>query len=93
MSDILQGLEGVVCLIHDILVYGKSQEEHNKHLTAVLHKVVAAEITLNLEKYEFSCKGIKFLGQLVDKQGICADPDKLKAIQKIKEPKNVTKLC
>ena len=92
MSDILQGLEGVFCLIHDILVYGKSQEEHNKHLTAVLHKVAAAEITLNLEKYEFSCKEIKFLGQLVDKQGIHADPNKVKAIQKIKEPKNVTEL-
>ena len=35
MSDILQGLEGVVCLIDDILVYGKTQEEHDKHLTIV----------------------------------------------------------
>ena len=61
-------------------------------MTAVLHKVAAAEITLNLEKYEFSCKEIKFLGQLVDKQGIHADPNKVKAIQKIKEPKNVTEL-
>ena len=76
----------------DILVYGKSQEEHDKHLTAVLHKVAAAGITLNLEKCEFSCKEIKFLGQLVDKQGIRADPNKVKAIQQMKEPKNVTEL-
>ena len=58
-------------------------KEHGKHLTAVLHKV-AAGITLNLEKCEFSCKEIRFLGQLVDKQGICADPNKVKAIQQIK---------
>ena len=92
MSDILQGLEGVVCLMDDILVYGKSQEEHDKHLTAVLHKVAAAGITLNLEKCEFSCKEIKFLGQLIDKQGIRTDPNKVKAIQQMKEPKNVTEL-
>ena len=35
MSEILQGLDGVVCLIDDILVYGKDQEEHDTHLTAV----------------------------------------------------------
>ena len=67
-------------------------KEHDKHLTAVLHKV-AAGITLNLEKCEFSCKEIRFLGQLVDKQGICTDPNKVKAIQQMKEPKNVTELC
>ena len=77
MSDILQGLESVVCLMDDILVYGKSQEEQDKHLTAVLHKVAAARITLNLEKCEFSCKEVKILDQLIDKQDICADPNKL----------------
>ena len=38
MSDILQGLECVFCLIDDILVYEKTQEEHDKHLTVVLQK-------------------------------------------------------
>ena len=87
MSDILQGLGGIVCLIDDILVYENSQEEHDKHLTAVSHKVAAAGITLNLEKCEISCKEIKFLGLLVDKQGICADPNKVRAIQQMKEPR------
>jgi len=40
MSDILQGLEGVVCLIDDILAYGKTQEEHDKHLTVVYKKLL-----------------------------------------------------
>ena len=92
MSDILQGLEGVVCLIDDILVYGKTQEEHDKHLTVVLQKVAAAGITLNPAKCEFSCKEIRFLGQLVDTQGVRADPSKVKAIQQMKEPKNISEL-
>ena len=32
MSEVLQGLEGVVCLIDDILIYGKAQTVHGKHL-------------------------------------------------------------
>ena len=92
VSDILQGLEGVICLIDDILVYGKTQEEHDKHLTVVLQKVAAAGIILNPAKCEFSCKEIIFLGQLVDTQGVRADPSKVKAIQQMKEPKNISEL-
>ena len=36
MNKILDGLSGVACLIDDILVYGKSQAEHDRHLEAVL---------------------------------------------------------
>jgi len=71
MLDILQGLEGVVCLIDDILVYKRTQEEYDKHLTAVLQKVAA----------------VGMRGQSVDTQGICADPSKVKAIQQMLEPK------
>jgi len=44
MSYVLQGLEGVVCLIDDILVHGKTQEEHDKHLTIVLQKLLQQEL-------------------------------------------------
>ena len=39
MSRILDGLEGVVCLIDDVLVFGKSQEEHNARLLAVFKRL------------------------------------------------------
>lgn len=32
MNRILEGLDGVVCLIDDILVFGKDQDEHDKRL-------------------------------------------------------------
>jgi len=32
MSRILEGLEGVVCQIDDILVFGKDQEQHDRRL-------------------------------------------------------------
>ena len=35
MSQILADLEGTICLIDDILIYGKTQEEHDARLTSV----------------------------------------------------------
>lgn len=42
MTEILAGLPGVVCLIDDMLVHGKTQEEHDEHLHAVLSRLSEA---------------------------------------------------
>ena len=42
MSRILEGLEGVVCQIDDILVFGKDQEEHDRRLYQVLKRLESA---------------------------------------------------
>lgn len=50
VPDVTEGLYGVVCHIDDVLVWGRSQEEHDVHLHAVLHKMENAGVTLNLDK-------------------------------------------
>ena len=92
MSDILSGLKGVVCLIDDVLVYGATQEEHDKNLLAALNRIQDAGLTLNREKCVFSTTTIKFLGQVVDANGIKPDPDKITAISDIPQPTNITEL-
>lgn len=92
MSEILQDLEGVVCLIDDILMYGKTLEDHDKHLTAVLLKIAEAGVTLNDEKCEIPQNQVKFLGQLVDSNGIHPDPGKVTAIKLMNVPTNITEL-
>ena len=77
MGDIVSGLEGVVCLVNDILVFGETQEEHGRCLTAVLARIKDAGLTLNREKCQFNRTSIKLLGQVVDGAGIRPDPDKL----------------
>ena len=39
MSEILSGLEGVVCMVDDVLVHGRTQEEHDQRLDAVLARI------------------------------------------------------
>ena len=92
MSAILRDLEGVVCLIDDILVYGKTQQEHDDRLHAVLKRLEEAGLTLNKEKCEFSRRQVKFLGQILSEDGIQSDPDKVAAIVQMKEPTTVKEM-
>ena len=66
MSAILSGLEGVVCQMDDVLVFGRDQTEHDTRLTAVLKRIESAGATLNPDKCEFSRKTLKFLGHILD---------------------------
>ena len=92
MSKILSGLEGLVCQMDDVLVFGANQDEHDKRLTAALERIEKAGVTLNPDKYEFNKRTVKFLGHLVDENGIRADPEKTSAILKMEPPRNVSEL-
>ena len=92
MSAILSGLEGQVCQTDDILVFGRDQAEHDRCLRAVLRRIESAGATLNPEKCEFSRSEVKFLGHIVDGNGIRADPEKTSAIRDMKPPENVSEL-
>lgn len=92
MSQILEGLKGVVCMMDDILIYGSTQAEHDSHLISVLDKIKASGATLNEDKCQFSKKSIKFLGHIIDGNGIRPDPDKVRAIVEMTSPVNVTEV-
>ena len=89
MYEILDDLEGVVCLIDDILIHGKSQEEHDERLSQVLCRLQKEGLTLNKAKCKFSQRQVPFLGQVVDEAGIKPDPSKVAAIRNVPVPTNV----
>ena len=89
MYEILGDLEGVVCLIDDILIHGKSQEEHDERLSQVLCRLQKEGLTLNKAKCKFSQRQVPFLGQVVDEAGIKPDPSKVAAIRNVPVPTNV----
>ena len=76
----------------DILIHGSNQQEHNECLIAVLEQLQKFHITLNKEKCVFSTGSAKFLGHVIDQEGIKPDPLKVQAIQDMEEPKSVNDL-
>ena len=92
MSDILTGLEGVVCMMDDVLIHGQTAKEHDERLDRVLQRLQEAGLTLNRQKCHFSQSQVKFLGQIVDSDGIRPDPDKVRAIREVPPPTNVSEV-
>ena len=79
-------------MIDNVLVHGKTQQKHDHRLMAVLNRLCKAKVTLNKEKCKYSKYSITFLGQIIDQSGIRPDLDKVKAIQDMQEPQNITEL-
>ena len=78
--QVLEGTDGALCQMDDILGYGKSVGEHNQ-----------ANLTLNEElKCEFSKPSVEFLGTLIDSEGVHVSPKKVEAILKMKTPQHQT---
>ena len=86
----LEGLEGVVCQVDDILVYGDSEAEHDQRLSNVLKRLEEAQITLNKKKCVFSAKSVHYLGHIIDREDIHPDPEKLAAIAELEPPTDIT---
>ena len=92
MEAILSGLDGALCHMDDVLIFGKTQEEHDARLHSALQTIQKAGVTLNLEKCEFSRQRLTFLGHVIDKEGVSPDPKKTSAIAAMPKPTTRTEL-
>ena len=91
MSRILEGLDGVEVYQDDVIVHGNGQE-HDARLEAVMKRIASSGLKLNKKKCHIRQKSINFLGHKISADGIAANAEKVKAIQQMKEPTNVTEL-
>ena len=82
----------VVIYLDGITVYSKSDEDHLKHLKQVFDKCRKFGLSLNPKKSSFVVQEGKLLGHIVTKSGICIDPGRVEAIQKIVFPRNKKEL-
>ena len=92
MTDLLTGLDGIVCHMDDILVHGKTKAEHDRRLRDVLDRMKNSGLTLNERKCLFGVNSVKFLGHIIDNNGLHPDPKKTAAIQNFPTPQNRTEL-
>ena len=89
MQEVLQGLNGVANLIDDVGVHGRTKEEHDGRLQAVMERMKTAGVTLNEKKCKFGCTSLKYLGFIVSSDGILPDDSKVAAITKFPQPKDI----
>jgi hypothetical protein len=75
--------------IDDILVYLRSEEEHEEHLHLALQKVWEHRLYAKLSKCEFWMKQVAFLGHVISKGGISVDPSKVQDVLSWNAPMSV----
>uniref|UniRef100_A0A1X7UNT5 Reverse transcriptase domain-containing protein n=1 Tax=Amphimedon queenslandica TaxID=400682 RepID=A0A1X7UNT5_AMPQE len=61
MSHILSGLDGVICLVDDVLVFGSNKRKHDSRLMRSLEQIRTAGVTLNKDTCEFGKEKFCFL--------------------------------
>ena len=92
MDNILQGLYGVCTYLDDILVTGKTADEHIKNLNAVLTRLREAGMRLKKAKCQFSLRKIEYLGHVISSKGLEPATSKVTAIVDAPSPHNVSQL-
>ncbi|KAL4021210.1 hypothetical protein IC575_020002 [Cucumis melo] len=70
----------VIVFIDDILIYSKTEVEHEEHLHMVLETLRANKLYAKFSKCKFWLKQISFLGHVVPKVGVSVDPAKIEAV-------------
>ncbi|XP_037811309.1 uncharacterized protein K02A2.6-like [Lucilia sericata] len=89
MDSLLAGLEGVVVFLNDILISAPNRKLHCERLERVLTVFRDAGFKLSPEKCEFFRKEIKYLGHVIDKNGLRMNPEKVRNITEIPYSNNV----
>ena len=83
----------VIVFIDDILIYSRTPEEHEHHLTIMLQNLRENNLYAKIRICAFWMKEVKFLGHVVSKQGVAVDPAKIEVVMKWEPPKNVMEVC
>ncbi|GJT77316.1 putative reverse transcriptase domain-containing protein [Tanacetum coccineum] len=85
----------VIVFIDDILIYSKSNqehEEHEEHLKLILDLLKKEELYTKFSKCEFWIPKVQFLGHVIDSKGIHVDLAKIESIKYWASPKAATEI-
>ena len=94
ISQILADIEGAINISDDIIVFGKTQGDHDRTLNQlqVLQKVSGNNLTLNAKKFEFNKSSLQFFGFILSDGSVKPDPKKVEDIQTLAPPTNTKEL-
>ena len=92
MDRILQNVEGVKCLLDDILIVGRTREEALKRLDKTLSILEDQGLKLKESKCKLLKEEVSYLGLLIGADGLKTDPRKVKAVLDAPPPTNEKEL-
>ena len=91
MDLVLSGLLWDSCLVYldDIIVYSVTFSQHLERLAAVFDRLSRADLKLKASKCQLFREEVRFLGHIISKRGIAADPEKVKVVASWPRPRDL----
>jgi hypothetical protein len=88
MDNNLEDLEGVASIADDVCVFGKTEEEHDTNLQALMKRAEDRGLIFNSGKCLIKQTSISFFGNVYTQDGIQPDPAKVEDIRNMPNPEN-----
>ena len=79
IKDVLLGLPGCISIHDNILVYGKTPQEHETNLALCLARIIGKGLTICRSKCTFGATSVSWYGYIFSAAGMLADPSNIKA--------------
>jgi transposase InsO family protein len=90
MDCVLTGLNHETCFIYmdDVIVFAENVKEHNKRLDKVLKRLKDNNLKVQVQKCAFLRKEIRYLGHIIDQEGIRPDPRTVEKVRNFIKPRD-----
>ena len=89
LDAIFLSIPGVTGIADDMIIYGKTDLEHDQHLINFLEVCRKNTLTLNPDKMQFRLPQVSFFGHQWSAKGLSPDPKKIAAVKRMELPQDV----
>ena len=92
IDQVLQGVSDIQCILDDMIITGKTDEEHLENLEKPLKRQQDVGLKANKEKCEFFRDRVQFCGHEMESKGLHKMQEKIEAVVNAPRPENVSQL-
>ena len=92
IESVLRGIPGTCVYLDDILITGKTEQEHLLNLDTVLTTLEEAGLRLKRKKCAFMLPAVEYLGHRISEKGLQPTDEKIRAITEAPVPQDTTQL-
>ena len=92
MDQVLEGIPQVQCILDDMIISGKTEQDHLNNLEMVLSRLHKHELRANSSKCEFFQDKIEFCGHEITQDGLHKSQKKIDAVVNAPRPDNVSQV-
>ena len=89
LDAIFLSVPGVTGIADDMIIFGKTDKEHDGNLLNFLEVCRKNNLTLNPDKMQFRLPKVSFFGHTWSDKGLSADPKKIEAVKRMEIPQDV----